>query len=1024
MKFYFHGAVRNVTGSRHIIETDGKRLLLDCGMVQGKRKVANERNRAFLFDPKSIDAVVLSHAHIDHSGSLPVLVREGFEGPIFTHSATVDLCEILLRDSAYIQEQDAHYLNKRLRKKGKPLIEPVYTQEDADAVMPRFRRVGYEESFEPLPGVRAVLRDAGHILGSATVTLELEGTRVIFSGDLGRPGMPILRDPQPLPEADYLITETTYGDRLHESSADMKNRLEKIIEKAVKRGGRVVIPAFSVGRTQNLIYFLNELVESGELKRLPVFVDSPLAINATEICRKHPECFDGETLSLLEGGDDPLAFRGLKYTRSVKESKAINEVEGSSVVISASGMCEAGRILHHLKNTVSERRNTICIVGFQAEHTLGRRIVEGKRDVRIFGDLYPLSAMVETMNGFSAHADYREMLDFYEPLRERLRGVFLVHGDLGQCVTFAHKLQEKGYKDVLVPEEEIAYEVEPANGGVIGAPSVFSAPESNGSSEGGGSSGRGALLISIILIICAITVGAIGFAFSRKPERGTEIPVKETEKSLTELLEYGRGRYKEGDIGRGAKAFGEAAALDSKARELIDALIDMGKRGIGEANTGNLYKAAVLDSLVGLEIGQRILQAIETDMPEPEAKKLRIAAYHAFTRALELNKGWSSENQARELMLEIPRIAHELKRYEVELKHLADAAVHFGSQSFLHFSIGLAKMNLFKYREAAGDFKKAIALNSDWGTGSQAHGLINLGICYLRLENYAVARDTAGRALVVEPMNTMAAQIWFAANEKLPKLEREYFPPVLVAWKHLRKGRIEKAAKEFGRAAALLPGSSVVVDLLAVALAYKTVDDNAAEILTRLGTANPLTAQRTARRLVGYAKLERNPERKRLYRERASIVFDHALTGAGSMNERNRAELLVDAAENSWKLDRKSKARDLLVRAAAMDYFGNISYVHARLGMVELVIGNASEAVMHLERAIEIGNQWGQFRRAEPAYLLLGEANEKLKRNLKARETYGDAVKLFPGSEKAKQGWHRANNALAPKLRKKPPWED
>ncbi|MHC4664217.1 MAG: MBL fold metallo-hydrolase [Planctomycetota bacterium] len=460
MKLYFHGAVRNVTGTRHILETKGRRLLLDCGMFQGPRRKANERNREFLFDPKKIDAVVLSHAHIDHSGSLPVLVRDGYEGQIFTHSATVDLCEIMLRDSAHIQEQDAYYLNKKLRKKKKPTVEPIYTEEDARAVMPHFHRVRYGQVFEPLPDVRVTLRDAGHILGSATVTIEAEGKKIIFSGDIGRPNMPILRDPQPLPEdADILISESTYGDRLHEKSTEMKQQLRQVIERTVDRGGRIVIPAFSVGRTQNIIYYLNELVTEDGLESLPVFIDSPLAINATEIFRKHAECYDAATMKHFEEENDPLAFPNLQYTRSVEKSKAINEVNEPCVTISASGMCEAGRILHHLKNTVTERRNTICIVGFQAEHTLGRRLQEKMRDIRIFGELYPLNAFVETLDGFSAHGDYQEMLDMYEPLRPNLKNVFLVHGDLQRCVTFAHKLEDAGYQNVVVSEEALAYEV-------------------------------------------------------------------------------------------------------------------------------------------------------------------------------------------------------------------------------------------------------------------------------------------------------------------------------------------------------------------------------------------------------------------------------------------------------------------------------------------------------------------------------------------------------------------------------------
>ena len=459
MRLHFHGAVKNVTGTRHIVETDGRLILLDCGMIQGSRAEANEKNRTLPFEPAKINAVVLSHAHIDHSGSLPVLVRGGFRGHIFTHPATADLCDIMLRDAAHIQEQDAEFLNRKLKKHHKPLIEPIYTQKEAAAVGPRFANVEYGKPFEPVPGVKATLRDAGHILGSATVTLELKGKVIIFSGDLGRPGMPILRDPERLPEADVLITECTYGDRLHESAADMKSRLREVIARTLSRKGKVVIPAFAVGRTQNIVYYLSELVKENALPQIPVFVDSPLAISATEVFKKHPECFDRETLSRLGENGGPLRFPGLKYTSSVEESRAINDVNEPCVIISASGMCESGRILHHLRHTVNERRNTICIVGHQAENTLGRRIVEKRRDIRIFGELYPLNAFVETIEGFSAHADWREMLEFYEPLKKRLGNVFLVHGDSERCVTFAQKLEEAGYKNVVVSEEGVPYEI-------------------------------------------------------------------------------------------------------------------------------------------------------------------------------------------------------------------------------------------------------------------------------------------------------------------------------------------------------------------------------------------------------------------------------------------------------------------------------------------------------------------------------------------------------------------------------------
>ena len=458
MRLKFLGAVRSVTGSMHLLEANGHQVLLECGLFQGKRSEARERNLHVPVDASKIDVVSLSHAHVDHSGNLPNLVKAGYQGRIKATSGTVDLARILLLDSAYLQEKDAEYINRHL-KAGDLAVMPIYSREDAEETNGRFDAIPYHQPVELAPGVRATYYDAGHILGSAATVFEVqEGKRTVrigFTGDLGRPRHPILRDPQPLPQVDYLITESTYGDRVHEATECLKTRLLNVVQETFDRGGRLIIPAFSVGRTQNLVYYLAELFNEGALPRVKIFVDSPMAIDATHAYRAHQECYDAETRQLLEEGVSPFGFDYLTYTRSAEESKALNEVKGPCVVISASGMCEGGRVLHHLKHGVGNPDNTVLIVGFQAMHTLGRRLVERHKVVKIYGEEHKVRCRVEKLNGFSAHADRDELATYIKHI-PGLKQVFVVHGEEEASVALAAYLRTLKVKaHVPVPGEAV-----------------------------------------------------------------------------------------------------------------------------------------------------------------------------------------------------------------------------------------------------------------------------------------------------------------------------------------------------------------------------------------------------------------------------------------------------------------------------------------------------------------------------------------------------------------------------------------
>ncbi len=452
----FLGAAQTVTGSMHLLHVGSKRVLLECGLFQGRRAESNERNRRFPFEPASIDAVILSHAHIDHSGNLPNLVKQGYAGPIYCTPATKDLCGIMLSDSGFIQEKDAEFLNKKRNRNHEPPIEPLYTAADAAAVIPLFREIPYEKEFDVIPNVVAKYTDAGHILGSASVRLTVRenGSAKLlgFTGDIGRWNMPIIRDPAFMGNVGALISESTYGGIVHDPPGSMSEELARDLQRTIARGGKVVVPAFSVGRTQDLIVALHRLFDEGKLPHIEIYVDSPLAVNATEIFRRHAECFDEETTRYVLRHEDPFGLNQIHYVREVAESKKLNDLRGSCMIIAASGMCEAGRILHHLANTIEDSRNSVLIVGYQAEHTLGKRLVDGAEEVKIFGSVVKRKAEVIVHNSFSAHADGNELLTYigrYDP--RQLERIFLVHGEPVRAQALQAALRQKGMTAIDIP---------------------------------------------------------------------------------------------------------------------------------------------------------------------------------------------------------------------------------------------------------------------------------------------------------------------------------------------------------------------------------------------------------------------------------------------------------------------------------------------------------------------------------------------------------------------------------------------
>ena len=457
MKITFYGAAQTTTGSMHLVEANGKRILLDCGLYQGHRKEAFEKNRNLPVDAKTIDYVILSHAHIDHSGNLPQLVRQGFRGRVFARQSTTDLCDIMLRDSCFLQKRDLEYINKRRRKEGKHLFEPLYEESDVDALMQLFVPTHLHEPREICRGVTLEFFNAGHILGSALVQLDIRSDhghnhRLLFSGDLGQPNQPILRHYEYPSGADILLCESTYADKFHPSADDVELRLEKYLKYIDRHNSKLLIPAFSVGRTQQIIYYLNRLADKRKLPReVKVFIDSPLSQKATKIYANHREVYNDEARAMIAAGKDPLTCPNLAFVGTPEESMALNDTPGPMVIIAASGMCEGGRVLHHLKHCLQDEDNIILICGFQAENTLGRRVVEKRNPLRVLGEEVELKAQVEVINALSAHADRAGLKDWLGEVKDNVRHAFAVHGEPEKVNAMVELMNDLGIKNAVAP---------------------------------------------------------------------------------------------------------------------------------------------------------------------------------------------------------------------------------------------------------------------------------------------------------------------------------------------------------------------------------------------------------------------------------------------------------------------------------------------------------------------------------------------------------------------------------------------
>uniref|UniRef100_A0A7C3J6L2 MBL fold metallo-hydrolase n=1 Tax=candidate division WOR-3 bacterium TaxID=2052148 RepID=A0A7C3J6L2_UNCW3 len=456
MRITFFGATKEVTGSKFLLESDNKRILVECGLFQGRRKESETANLNFPFDPKSIDLLLISHAHIDHSGNIPNLIKQGFNSDIISTYATVDLLGPMLLDSAHIHEKDIEYLNKK--NKNPENKKPLYTVDDVEKSLKYFKGVNYYNEISIDKELKVTFIDAGHILGSSQIIFEKDGKKLLFTGDLGRKHLPIIRNPDIVKDVDILITESTYGDRLHPDISESREKLKKVIEEVKMKKGNLIVPAFSVGRTQELLYDLFMLKEEGYNLGMKIFVDSPLTVNITKVFKEHPECYDKDMVELFNSGKDPFNFEDLFYIENVEESKKLNSMKEPKIIISASGMCEAGRILHHLKNNIENPANTILVTGFMASNTLGRKIVEKEEKVKIFGDEYRLKAEVVVMNEYSAHADRNDLINHIKSVNPK-KEIYLVHGEENQIESLKGALKENGYKNVIIPSKGDSFDI-------------------------------------------------------------------------------------------------------------------------------------------------------------------------------------------------------------------------------------------------------------------------------------------------------------------------------------------------------------------------------------------------------------------------------------------------------------------------------------------------------------------------------------------------------------------------------------